>query len=88
MAAAPGPADAGAAYNESWCVALLGLAESFRVSNPPRIRLCIQCIQASLQHFICENTTKLIIVMQTKHVKESYKIEKNFLNENTNSNVF
>lgn len=34
------------AYNENYYVALLGLAESFRTSNPPNYRLSIQCLQA------------------------------------------
>ncbi|KAJ8303992.1 hypothetical protein KUTeg_017575 [Tegillarca granosa] len=33
---------------EPWYVSLLGLAENFRTSNPPNIRLCIHCLQAIL----------------------------------------
>ncbi|GFO22972.1 mau2 chromatid cohesion factor homolog [Plakobranchus ocellatus] len=31
---------------QPWYVALLGLAEHFRTSNPPNIRLCIHCLQS------------------------------------------
>ena len=31
---------------EPWYVSLLGLAESFRTSNPPNIKLCIHCLQS------------------------------------------
>lgn len=31
---------------EAWYVSLLGLAEHFRTSNPPNIRLCIHCLQS------------------------------------------
>ena len=30
-------------------VGLLGLAETFRTSNPPKIRQCIQCLQSVFQ---------------------------------------
>ena len=30
---------------DAWYLALLGLAEHFRVSTPPNIRLCVQCLQ-------------------------------------------
>ena len=30
-------------------IGLLGLAETFRTSNPPRIRQCIQCLQSVFQ---------------------------------------
>jgi len=30
---------------DTWYVALLGLAEHFRTSNPPDIKLCIHCLQ-------------------------------------------
>lgn len=30
---------------DSWYVALLGLAEHFRTSNPPDVRLCVHCLQ-------------------------------------------
>uniref|UniRef100_A0A8D0GU59 MAU2 chromatid cohesion factor homolog n=1 Tax=Sphenodon punctatus TaxID=8508 RepID=A0A8D0GU59_SPHPU len=33
---------------ESWYVALLGLAEHFRTSSPPKVRLCVHCLQAVL----------------------------------------
>uniref|UniRef100_A0A2C9JSS8 MAU2 chromatid cohesion factor homolog n=1 Tax=Biomphalaria glabrata TaxID=6526 RepID=A0A2C9JSS8_BIOGL len=33
---------------QPWYVALLGLAEHFRTSNPPNIRLCIHCLQSIL----------------------------------------
>lgn len=29
-----------------WYTSLLGLAENFRTSNPPNIRLCIHCLQS------------------------------------------
>ncbi|KAK3601195.1 hypothetical protein CHS0354_004395 [Potamilus streckersoni] len=32
--------------SDSWYASLLGLAESFRISNPPNIRLCIHCLQS------------------------------------------
>ncbi len=32
--------------SESWYASLLGLAEHFRTSNPPNIRLCIHCLQS------------------------------------------
>ncbi|CAK6952454.1 MAU2 chromatid cohesion factor homolog isoform X2 [Scomber scombrus] len=31
---------------ESWYLALLGFAEHFRTSSPPKIRLCVHCLQA------------------------------------------
>ncbi|XP_041367960.1 MAU2 chromatid cohesion factor homolog [Gigantopelta aegis] len=31
---------------QPWFLSLLGLAENFRTSNPPNIRLCIHCLQA------------------------------------------
>ncbi|XP_014777387.1 MAU2 chromatid cohesion factor homolog [Octopus bimaculoides] len=37
---------ASAADAEPWYVSLLGLAETFRTSNPPNIRLCIHCLQS------------------------------------------
>eukprot|EP00918_Siedleckia_nematoides_P020020 GHVU01042675.1.p1 GENE.GHVU01042675.1~~GHVU01042675.1.p1 ORF type:complete len:604 (+),score=53.86 GHVU01042675.1:25-1812(+) len=33
-------------HPESWYISLLGLAESFRTSNPPNIRLCVHCLQS------------------------------------------
>lgn len=30
---------------DAWYLSLLGLAEHFRVSTPPNIRLCVQCLQ-------------------------------------------
>ncbi|XP_057371043.1 MAU2 chromatid cohesion factor homolog [Daphnia carinata] len=30
---------------DAWYLALLGLAEHFRVSTPPNIRMCVQCLQ-------------------------------------------
>lgn len=39
-----------AAGNHSFYNGLLGLAETFRTSNPPKIRQCIQCLQ-SVFHF-------------------------------------
>ncbi|XP_074614133.1 MAU2 chromatid cohesion factor homolog isoform X2 [Acropora palmata] len=39
-----------AAANHSFYNGLLGLAETFRTSNPPKIRQCIQCLQ-SVFHF-------------------------------------
>lgn len=38
----------GAAGGESWYLALLGLAEHFRTSSPPKVRLCVHCLQAVL----------------------------------------
>ena len=32
-------------HQDSWYISLLGLAESFRTSNPPNIKLCIHCLQ-------------------------------------------
>uniref|UniRef100_A0A8C0IMV5 MAU2 chromatid cohesion factor homolog n=1 Tax=Chelonoidis abingdonii TaxID=106734 RepID=A0A8C0IMV5_CHEAB len=34
--------------NASWYLALLGLAEHFRTSSPPKVRLCVHCLQAVL----------------------------------------
>uniref|UniRef100_A0A673XNF1 MAU2 chromatid cohesion factor homolog n=1 Tax=Salmo trutta TaxID=8032 RepID=A0A673XNF1_SALTR len=34
---------------ESWYLALLGFAEHFRTSSPPKIRLCVHCLQAVFQ---------------------------------------
>ena len=31
---------------DAWYLSLLGLAENFRTSSPPNIKLCIQCLQA------------------------------------------
>ncbi|XP_064607711.1 MAU2 chromatid cohesion factor homolog [Liolophura sinensis] len=31
---------------DPWYISLLGLAESFRTSNPPNIRLCVHCLQS------------------------------------------
>lgn len=39
-----------AAGNHTFYNGLLGLAETFRTSNPPKIRQCIQCLQ-SVFHF-------------------------------------
>ena len=30
---------------DSWYLSLLGLAEHFRTSNPPDIKLCVHCLQ-------------------------------------------
>ncbi|XP_022913885.1 MAU2 chromatid cohesion factor homolog [Onthophagus taurus] len=35
-----------ASSQDAWYLSLLGLAEHFRTSNPPMIKLCIQCLQA------------------------------------------
>lgn len=35
-----------ASSQDAWYLSLLGLAENFRTSNPPSIKLCIQCLQA------------------------------------------
>ncbi|XP_033223532.1 MAU2 chromatid cohesion factor homolog isoform X1 [Belonocnema kinseyi] len=35
-----------ASSQDAWYLSLLGLAESFRTSNPPNIKSCIQCLQA------------------------------------------
>lgn len=46
---APGSGSGGgAAGGESWYLALLGLAEHFRTSSPPKVRLCVHCLQAVL----------------------------------------
>uniref|UniRef100_A0A8C3SI45 MAU2 chromatid cohesion factor homolog n=1 Tax=Chelydra serpentina TaxID=8475 RepID=A0A8C3SI45_CHESE len=37
-----------ASGGESWYLALLGLAEHFRTSSPPKVRLCVHCLQAVL----------------------------------------
>ncbi|TKS79953.1 MAU2 chromatid cohesion factor -like protein [Collichthys lucidus] len=34
---------------EPWCRVLLGFAEHFRTSSPPKIRLCVHCLQAVFQ---------------------------------------
>ncbi|XP_015254909.1 PREDICTED: MAU2 chromatid cohesion factor homolog [Cyprinodon variegatus] len=34
---------------ERWYLALLGFAEHFRTSSPPKIRLCVHCLQAVFQ---------------------------------------
>ncbi|ELT89360.1 hypothetical protein CAPTEDRAFT_151038 [Capitella teleta] len=39
MASMPSPG------SDAWYVSLLGLAEHFRTSNPPNIKLCIHCLQ-------------------------------------------
>ena len=33
-------------HTESWYSSLLGIAENFRTSNPPNIKLCIHCLQS------------------------------------------
>uniref|UniRef100_A0A8C7X956 MAU2 chromatid cohesion factor homolog n=1 Tax=Oryzias sinensis TaxID=183150 RepID=A0A8C7X956_9TELE len=38
-----------AAAPERWYLALLGFAEHFRTSSPPKIRLCVHCLQAVFQ---------------------------------------
>ncbi|CAH1365294.1 hypothetical protein MTP99_001574 [Tenebrio molitor] len=35
-----------ASSQDAWYLSLLGLAEHFRTSSPPMIKLCIQCLQA------------------------------------------
>uniref|UniRef100_A0A8C2F9V0 MAU2 chromatid cohesion factor homolog n=1 Tax=Cyprinus carpio TaxID=7962 RepID=A0A8C2F9V0_CYPCA len=40
---------AGAEAPDSWYLALLGFAEHFRTSSPPKIRLCVHCLQAVFQ---------------------------------------
>ncbi|KAH1006436.1 MAU2 chromatid cohesion factor homolog isoform X1 [Dendroctonus ponderosae] len=35
-----------ASSQDAWYLSLLGLAEYFRASSPPQIKLCIQCLQA------------------------------------------
>ncbi|KAF7995510.1 hypothetical protein HCN44_006617 [Aphidius gifuensis] len=35
-----------ASSQDAWYLSLLGLAETFRTSNPPNIKSCIQCLQA------------------------------------------
>lgn len=37
-----------ASSQDAWYLSLLGLAENFRTSSPPDIKLCIQCLQAVL----------------------------------------
>ncbi|CAH1797221.1 unnamed protein product [Owenia fusiformis] len=34
-----------AVHQDSWYLSLLGLAESFRTSNPPNIKMCIHCLK-------------------------------------------
>lgn len=34
---------------DRWYLALLGFAEHFRTSSPPKIRLCVHCLQAVFQ---------------------------------------
>lgn len=36
----------GSTVIDPWYASLLGLAETFRTSNPPNIRLCIHCLQS------------------------------------------
>nr|XP_005024792.3 MAU2 chromatid cohesion factor homolog [Anas platyrhynchos] len=43
-----GAGPGGGAGGESWYLALLGLAEHFRTSSPPKVRLCVHCLQAVL----------------------------------------
>uniref|UniRef100_A0A8C1SFK9 MAU2 chromatid cohesion factor homolog n=1 Tax=Cyprinus carpio TaxID=7962 RepID=A0A8C1SFK9_CYPCA len=40
---------AGTEAPDSWYLALLGFAEHFRTSSPPKIRLCVHCLQAVFQ---------------------------------------
>lgn len=35
-----------ASSQDAWYLSLLGLAEHFRTSSPPMIKLCVQCLQA------------------------------------------
>uniref|UniRef100_A0A8D9DUB9 MAU2 chromatid cohesion factor homolog n=1 Tax=Cacopsylla melanoneura TaxID=428564 RepID=A0A8D9DUB9_9HEMI len=35
-----------ATTQDAWYLSLLGLAENFRISSPPNIKMCIQCLQA------------------------------------------
>ena len=42
--------------SEALYTSLIGLAEEFRTSNPPNIRLCIHCLQSI---FNCKPTPKL-----------------------------
>lgn len=46
QAAAAAAQAAQAEAAESWYLALLGFAEHFRTSSPPKIRLCVHCLQA------------------------------------------
>uniref|UniRef100_UPI00358F59A7 MAU2 chromatid cohesion factor homolog n=1 Tax=Myxine glutinosa TaxID=7769 RepID=UPI00358F59A7 len=36
-------------YNEAWYLSLLGFAENFRTASPPKIKLCVHCLQAIFQ---------------------------------------
>uniref|UniRef100_H9G734 MAU2 chromatid cohesion factor homolog n=1 Tax=Anolis carolinensis TaxID=28377 RepID=H9G734_ANOCA len=45
---AGGASSSSPSSSESWYVALLGLAEHFRTSSPPKVRLCVHCLQAVL----------------------------------------
>uniref|UniRef100_UPI00398EDBC9 MAU2 chromatid cohesion factor homolog isoform X2 n=1 Tax=Pristiophorus japonicus TaxID=55135 RepID=UPI00398EDBC9 len=36
-------------YTDAWYLALLGFAESFRTASPPKIKLCVHCLQAVFQ---------------------------------------
>ncbi|XP_026554796.1 MAU2 chromatid cohesion factor homolog [Pseudonaja textilis] len=47
-ASGAGGAPVSSGASESWYVALLGLAEHFRTSSPPKVRLCVHCLQAVL----------------------------------------
>ncbi|XP_070542857.1 MAU2 chromatid cohesion factor homolog [Ptychodera flava] len=35
--------------NDSWYLSLLGLAEAFRTASPPKIKLCIHCLESIFQ---------------------------------------
>lgn len=35
-----------ASSTDAWYLSLLGLAEYFRTSSPPMIKMCIRCLQA------------------------------------------
>lgn len=47
---------ASSANTEACYVALLGLAENFRTSNPPNIKLCIHCLQSILTLHLAPKT--------------------------------
>jgi hypothetical protein len=55
-----------AALNDNMCVALLGMAETFRLSNPPRVRLAIKCLQVL-------NLFRLFTVVNCVNVFHSFR---------------
>lgn len=58
-------------YQDAWYLSLLGLAEQMRSSNPPKIRLCIQCLTAIL-HLNQPARIEARTLMQLGHVYYVY----------------